>query len=41
MHEELTIKVTFRDELTQREFHAQKVVKVKLPGSGAGAVGLK
>jgi hypothetical protein len=30
-HEELTIKVTFQDELTQREFHAQTVVKVKLP----------
>jgi hypothetical protein len=30
-HEELTIKVTFRDELTQREFHAQTVIKVQLP----------
>jgi len=39
-HEELTIKVTFRDELTGREFHVQSVVKVKLPGS-AGAVGAR
>jgi hypothetical protein len=30
-HEELTVKVTFRDELTGREFHEQKIVKVKLP----------
>jgi hypothetical protein len=30
-HEELTVKVTFRDELTGREFHEQKLVKVKLP----------
>jgi len=30
-HDELTIKVTFRDELTGREFSAQKVVKVQLP----------
>jgi hypothetical protein len=36
-HEELTIKVTFRDELTQREFHAQTVVKVKLAGEAVGA----
>jgi hypothetical protein len=30
-HEELTVKVTFRDELTGREFHEQRLVKVKLP----------
>jgi hypothetical protein len=30
-HDEITVKVTFRDELTGREFHEQKVVKVKLP----------
>ena len=30
-HDEITIKVTFRDELTGREFHAQQVVKVHLP----------
>lgn len=41
MHEELTIKVTFRDELTQREFHAQSVVKVHLPGRDLGTLGLK
>jgi hypothetical protein len=35
-HEELTIKVTFRDELTGREFHQQKVVKVRLPQAGPG-----
>jgi hypothetical protein len=33
-HDEVTIKVTFRDELTGREFHQQKVVKVRLPGTG-------
>jgi hypothetical protein len=34
-HEELTIKVTFRDELTGREFHTQKVIKIKLPPTTA------
>lgn len=38
MHDELTIKVTFRDELTQREFHAQAVVKVRLPAPSAARV---
>jgi hypothetical protein len=37
-HEELTIKVTFRDELTEREFHEQTVVKVHLPPSPATGV---
>jgi hypothetical protein len=36
-HEELTLKVTFRDELTGREFTQQQVVKVKLPPKGAAA----
>ena len=36
-HEELTVKVTFRDELTGREFHEQEVVKVKLPPPPATA----
>jgi hypothetical protein len=40
-HQELTIKVTFLDQLTQREFHAQTVVKVKLPSPAPPAVGLK
>ncbi len=30
-HDEITIKVTFHDELTGREFHAQQVVKVHPP----------
>jgi hypothetical protein len=30
-HPELTVKVTFRDELTGREFHEQKTVNVRLP----------
>jgi hypothetical protein len=30
-HEELTIKVTFKDELTGREFHEQMVVKIHPP----------
>jgi hypothetical protein len=30
-HAELTVKVTFHDELTGREFHQQMVVKVQLP----------
>jgi hypothetical protein len=30
-HEELTVKVTFKDELTNREFHAQTVVKIHPP----------
>jgi len=30
-HAELTVKVTFRDELTSREFSEQKVVKIQLP----------
>jgi hypothetical protein len=30
-HEELTIKVTFKDELTGREFHEQTVVKIHPP----------
>lgn len=34
-HEELTVKVTFRDELTGREFHTQKVIKIKLPPTTA------
>jgi hypothetical protein len=33
-HEEVTLKVTFRDELTGREFTQQQVVKVKLPPKG-------
>jgi hypothetical protein len=40
-HQELTIKVTFIDQLTQREFHAQTVIKVKLPPASPPAVGLK
>lgn len=40
-HQELTIKVTFLDQLTQRQFHAQTVVKVKLPAATSPAVGLK
>jgi hypothetical protein len=32
-HAELTLKVTFRDELTGREFNVQKVVKVELPAA--------
>jgi hypothetical protein len=32
-HAELTLKVTFLDDLTQTPFHAQQVVKVNLPGS--------
>lgn len=30
-HDELTVKVTFRDELTGRQVHEQSVVKVTLP----------
>jgi hypothetical protein len=30
-HAELTVKVTFRDELTGREFHEQKLVKIQPP----------
>jgi hypothetical protein len=30
-HSELTLKVTFTDELTQRQFSAQTVIKVNLP----------
>jgi hypothetical protein len=30
-HEELTLKVTFTDELTGRQFDTQKVIRVKLP----------
>ena len=30
-HADVTLKVTFRDELTGREFHQQKVVKVQPP----------
>jgi len=36
-HEELTVKVTFRDELTGREFHTQKVIKIKLPPSSSAS----
>ena len=32
---ELTVKVTFRDELTGREFHEQKLVKVQPPAPAA------
>jgi hypothetical protein len=32
-HAELTVKITFRDELTGREFHEQKVVNVHLPSA--------
>jgi hypothetical protein len=39
-HQELTVKVTFHDELTQREFAAQTVIKVKLPTTSP-TVGLK
>ena len=39
-HQDLTIKVTFHDELTQREFPAQTVIKVKLPTTSP-TVGLK
>ena len=35
-HEEVTIKVTFRDELTGREFHEQRVVKVQPPAESPG-----
>ncbi len=43
VHEELTIKVTFRDELTGREFAAQEVVKVAIPGKvkAAGEAGAR
>jgi hypothetical protein len=37
-HAELTVKVTFRDELTGRDFHQQKVVKVHLPPVSAKSV---
>jgi hypothetical protein len=33
--EDLTVKVTFRDELTGRLFEAQRVIKVKLPPTGS------
>jgi hypothetical protein len=36
-HDELTVKVTFTDELTGREFTEQKVVRVKLPPATQGA----
>jgi hypothetical protein len=32
-HDEITVKVTFRDALTGREFTAQKLVKVRLPAT--------
>jgi len=32
-HTELTLKITFLDELTQMEFHTQQVVKVILPAT--------
>jgi len=32
-HEELTVKASFHDELTQTTFKAQQVIHVKLPGS--------
>lgn len=32
-HEELTLKVTFLDELTQIPFRAQQVIKVRLPAT--------
>jgi hypothetical protein len=32
-HEEVTVKVTFRDELTGREFHEQRVVKIQPPAA--------
>jgi hypothetical protein len=34
-HEELTVKVTFTDGLTGRQFDAQKVVRVKLPAASS------
>ena len=37
VHEELTLKVTFKDELTGREFSQQKVIRVHLPTTQAGA----
>jgi hypothetical protein len=37
-HDELTIKVTFHDELTGREFHEQTVGKVHLPPTPATPV---
>jgi hypothetical protein len=36
-HEEVTVKVTFRDELTGREFHEQRVVKIQPPPASAPA----
>jgi hypothetical protein len=36
-HSELTIKVTFRDELTGRQFHAQRVAKVRLGSQSSGS----
>lgn len=33
-HPELTVKVTFSDELTGREFTQQQIVKVKMPAPG-------
>jgi hypothetical protein len=36
-HEEITIKVTFHDELTGREFHAQQVVKIHPPRPASSA----
>jgi hypothetical protein len=37
-HDEITIKVTFHDELTGREFHAQQVVKVHPPSPASAAI---
>jgi hypothetical protein len=36
-HEELTVRVTFTDELTGRQFTEQRVCKVNLPSGGGGA----
>jgi hypothetical protein len=36
-HEDVTVRVTFTDELTGRQFTEQQVCKVKLPSGGGGA----
>jgi hypothetical protein len=36
-HEQVTVRVTFTDELTGRQFTEQQVCRVKLPSGGGGA----
>jgi hypothetical protein len=36
-HDDLTVKVTFHDELTGRDFSAQKQIKINLPASAASS----